>query len=62
MPHLMTVPEAAERLNLSQPTVSKLIRNGQLEAFKLGYSVRISEESIIKMLAESKINRKENAK
>lgn len=59
MEYFYTRKEISEILKISEKTVDKLIKSGQLEAFKLGdgsrSSIRISEKSFKKFLEQSKI-------
>ena len=44
---LLTLEEAAEICRLSQQTIRRMIRDGEIPAFKLGYnSVRLEEEQL----------------
>jgi excisionase family DNA binding protein len=40
MDQLFTVPEAAQQLRVSKPTVYRLIRDGDLRSFKIGGRLR----------------------
>lgn len=46
----MTVQEVAERLKVSENTVRRWIREGELKALKAGKSYRITEEQLQKFL------------
>lgn len=52
-PELLTRPEAAELLRVSQTTVSRLISAGQLGSVKVGRQIRISRDAIDRYLAGS---------
>ena len=49
---LLTIRETAERLAVSQRTVQRLLKNGALPAFRVGGSVRISEDELERWLYE----------
>lgn len=46
MGKLITVAEAAARLNLSKPTVYGMIDEGRLPGFRFGRSVRVDEDEL----------------
>lgn len=41
-----TVPELIKILKISQNTVLKLLRNGEIKGVKIGHSWRVSEENL----------------
>lgn len=43
---LLTVDEVCERLRLTESTVRKFVKRGDLAYFKLGRFVRVSEEDL----------------
>jgi excisionase family DNA binding protein len=43
---LLTIQDVAERLQVSQRTVRRLIKIGKLKVFYVGRSVRVSEEAL----------------
>jgi excisionase family DNA binding protein len=43
---LLTRGEAAEFLNVSESTVYRLIRGGELPAYRVGHSIRISQVAL----------------
>lgn len=50
MTRLLTVPEAAVRLNLSQKTTWKMVYGRKVAVVRIGRSVRIKEDSIDKLI------------
>jgi len=53
--NLLTVNQVAERLQLKPATIHKYIRDGKINAIKLGGKVyRISEEDLMKFITEQK--------
>jgi len=53
---LLTRAEAAQYLRVSDRTVSRLIRKGQLPASRIGRAVRIRQSDLLDMLNEKPIN------
>ena len=51
IPACMTVPQAAERLGLSDKTIYRWIGSGDLHHHRLGSSIRIAEEDLAAFLA-----------
>jgi len=45
-----TLSEAARLLNISVPSAREAVKNGELEAFKIGKAVRVRAESIQRLL------------
>ena len=54
MSEYIGVEQLQERLALSRDTVDRLIRQGYIEAVKIGRSVRVNVDSIEKFLHEHK--------
>ena len=52
MPELMTVPELAECLNVSTITIYRLLKAGQLPAFRVGSDWRFSADAIAQWMKE----------
>ena len=52
MPEVMTVPELAERLNVSAITIYRLLKAGQLPAFRVGSDWRFSADAIAQWMKE----------
>jgi excisionase family DNA binding protein len=50
LPRLLTVPEAAEALSLSERTVWRRIKAQEIECYRLGGVVRIAEDELIRFL------------
>ena len=55
MKHLLKVPEAASRLNLSVKTTWKMVYGRKVDVVRIGRSVRIPEESIDKLIDDGTI-------
>jgi excisionase family DNA binding protein len=55
MKHLLKVPEAASRLNLSVKTTWKMVYGRKVDVVRIGRSVRIPEESIDKLIDDGMI-------
>jgi excisionase family DNA binding protein len=49
---LRSIPEAAERLNISHFTVRRLIKSGALKAVRISKRVLIAESELIRVIAE----------
>jgi excisionase family DNA binding protein len=47
----LTLHEVAERLHISQSTLYRLVRSGQLPAIKLAAQWRVSEEALAEYVA-----------
>lgn len=58
--HLLTVPQAAERLSVSVATVRRLIRSGQLPSVTLGRCRRIPS-TVLQEYAESRLTQMSEA-
>lgn len=54
--HLMTVPEAAELLTVSESTVWRLIRDGRLPVVRIGRSTRVRETDLNDILTDRENN------
>jgi excisionase family DNA binding protein len=52
MPEVMTVPGLAERLNVSAITIYRLLKAGQLPAFRVGSEWRFSADAIARWIEE----------
>jgi len=50
---ILTKQQVAEHLNISKRTIDRLIFSGQLNAYKIGRSVRISQEQLDEFLTAS---------
>ena len=51
-PRLLTIADAAVRLNLSEHTVRRRIASGELPAVRLGALIRIDPDDLEQWLAE----------
>jgi excisionase family DNA binding protein len=49
LPRLYTVAEVAEYLRVSQRTVRRMVKSGDLPAIRVGGSLRITESSLAKL-------------
>ena len=49
---LLTLPEAAELLQVSKRTVLRMIWRNKLPAFKVGNQWRVNERALVKWLGE----------
>lgn len=47
---LLTIKDVAERLQVSERTVHRLIDVGELSVIRIGRSVRVSEEALMALL------------
>lgn len=52
---MLTVAQASKRLGLTEHTLRVWLSRGKLSYFKIGRSVRLSEEEVTRVLAESLI-------
>jgi excisionase family DNA binding protein len=52
MPELMTVPELAEYLNVSTITIYRLLKAGQIPAFRVGSEWRFSADAIARWIKD----------
>jgi excisionase family DNA binding protein len=55
MKHLLKVPEAASRLNLSVKTTWKMVYGRKFDIVRIGRSVRITAESIDELIDDGTI-------
>lgn len=58
MSKFYTPQEIAEILRVTDKTVRNWIRSGELDAVVVGKSYRIPEESIMKLIQKSEVNKK----
>jgi excisionase family DNA binding protein len=54
LPRLLTVPEAADALKLSERTVWRWIEAGEIETYRLGRAVRIAEDELVRFLERTR--------
>ena len=47
---MLTVSEAAERLNVCERTIRRLIAEGKIRVYQIRRSIRISEADLLKFL------------
>ena len=52
MTRLLTVPEAAARLHISQKTTWKMVYGRKVAVVRIGRSVRIREDSVDKLIED----------
>lgn len=52
MRSLLTVDQVAKVLNISNQTGRKLVRNGEIQAVKIGRTYRITEEALNKFIID----------
>ncbi len=52
MPEWLTVPEAADYLKCSVPTIYRRIKAGELPAYKSGKMIRVKREDLDQMFEE----------
>jgi len=52
LPDIITIKQLAEFLQISEPTIHRAIKAGDLAALKVGKSVRIEKESVIGWLQQ----------
>lgn len=50
VPKLRTIPQVAERLQVDDKTVRRLIKGGVLKAYRLGRQLRISDDDLLAFL------------
>ncbi len=53
---LLTIKEVCEYLNVSKPTIYRLIKEGKLKPIKIGRATRFDKEDIDKFIEEQKRN------
>jgi excisionase family DNA binding protein len=46
VPHLLTIKDVAERLQMSGRTIHRLVASGGLAVIRIGRSVRVSEAAL----------------
>ncbi|MFR9725036.1 helix-turn-helix domain-containing protein [Streptomyces sp. MS19] len=49
----LTVTEVADWLRVSRMTVYRMIEGGELEAYRYGRNVRVSEQAVVNLLRRS---------
>lgn len=54
LPHLLTIKEVADHLQVSTKTVRRRIQAGELRSYRLGRLVRVSEEDLTLMIMRSR--------
>ena len=52
-PLLLTVPQTAERLNLSEKTVRRYISNGKIPFVRIGSAIRVPEVALRKWIEDN---------
>ena len=52
---MLTLKQVADRLNVSESTVRKLVKSGQLKAVRVGVQIRITEESLEEYIRKASI-------
>ena len=52
---MLTVTEVAERLGVSSKTVTRLITEGKLKAYRFGNHYRIEENDLNEFIEQSKV-------
>jgi excisionase family DNA binding protein len=57
IPKFLTPPELAQLLGISKASVYRLVGNGSLPFYKIGGSLRFSEQDISQYLEDSKNSR-----
>lgn len=55
---MMTPREVAKILNLSVPTIHRLIATGELRASKIGNRLRIASDDVVALVANSQVEPK----
>ena len=53
--NLLSVPDVARRLNVSDKTVRRMIQAGELEAYKIRVQWRVSERDLCAFLARQRV-------
>jgi excisionase family DNA binding protein len=54
MEDLLTVEDVANKLNVSEETIKRMLRQKQLPGYKISGQWRISQEDLLKYLAKQK--------
>ena len=55
VPHLLTVNETADRLRISQMTLYRLIRAGEVPAMRIGNQLRVDEQELAQYLTDQRL-------
>ena len=55
-PRILTTAEVAEYLHVSLATVCRLVRQGQIPAFRIGSDYRFYRDAIEKWMIDRKVN------
>lgn len=55
-PKLLRVPEVARIFNVSRPTVYRMVKSGELEAFTISGSIRIPAEAVSRYLESHRVD------
>ena len=53
----LTVPEVAERLNVSRHSIYRWVKDGYLSAYRLGHELRITESALQRFLEERRTDK-----
>ena len=56
-PSILTVQDVAQRLKLTQVTIYRLLKSGQMPGFKVGASWRIDEKDLTTYIKKQKKKR-----
>lgn len=59
MPRELTTTTAAQQLGVSRPTLMKMIRDGQIEAHKVGTHTRLRTADVLKLQRERRRRRRQ---
>lgn len=59
IPQLLTFDEAREYLRVNRGTLYKLLRNGDLPAYRVGKQWRIDKKELLDWLRKQQVNNKE---
>ncbi len=52
IPRLLTIPQTAEVFQVSEKKVRRLIKTGELVAYRIGHQLRIAEEDLRRFLQQ----------
>lgn len=52
IPRLLTIPQTAETIQVSEKKVRRLIKTGELVAYRIGHQLRIAEEDLRQFLQQ----------
>lgn len=55
VPSLRTIAQVAERLQVDDKTVRRLIKRGELKAYRLGRQLRISDDDLLAYLDKNRL-------